>query len=100
MGWQWAGLSLGLVGVALVVGGDARVQAEPAVPLWAYTMPFVGMAGLVVATLVERKASLDTPLDVALAIQCAVSALLFTVLALFWGGLEPAGGVFLASWGT
>src|SRR5918994_83781 len=41
---QWAGLAVGLVGVALVVGGDVRVGAEA--PLWAYVMPFVGMAGL------------------------------------------------------
>ena len=45
---QWAGLAVGLVGVALVVGGDVRVGAEA--PLWAYVMPFVGMAGLVAAT--------------------------------------------------
>ena len=67
-------------------GGDA--------PLWAYTMPFVGMAGLVAATLLGRKTTLtDTSLDVVLAIQCAASALLFAVLAQFWGGLEPVGGM-------
>ena len=110
---QWAGLAVGLVGVTLVVGGDAGVGGD--VPLWAYAMPFVGMAGLVAATLVERKENLqkstlqatdngnpkagseeaeaETPLDVALAIQCAASALLFAALAPFWGGLEPAGGL-------
>lgn len=92
---QWAGLAVGLVGVALVVGGNAGVGGDA--PLWAYAMPFVGMAGLVAATLMERKASekadVETPLDVALAIQCSVSALLFAGMALFWGGLAPAGGV-------
>lgn len=92
---QWAGLALGLAGVTLVVGGDARVGGSA--PLWAYAMPFAGMAGLVAATLLERKRSLktksDTPLEVALAIQCATSALLFAALALFWGGLEPPGGL-------
>ncbi len=91
---QWVGLTVGLAGVAFVVGGDARVGGGA--PLWAYAMPFVGMAGLVAATLLERGASLradvDTPLDVALAIQCAVSALLFTGMAFFWGGLAPTGG--------
>src|SRR5215211_5711984 len=43
---QWAGLAVGLVGVALVVGGDVRVAEAP---LWAYAMPFAGMAGLVAA---------------------------------------------------
>lgn len=96
---QWSGLAVGLVGVALVVGGDARLGGEA--PLWAYAMPFFGMAGLVAATLVERKNILKadtvesdtgTPLDVALAIQCLASALLFAALAMFWGGLEPDGG--------
>lgn len=92
---QWVGLAVGLVGVALVVGGDVGVGGDA--PVWAYAMPFVGMAGLVAATLIERKASqkadLETSLDVALAIQCSVSALLFAGMALFWGGLEPAGGM-------
>ncbi len=93
--WQWAGLALGLVGVALVVGDDVWVGNSAA--FWAYALPFAGMAGLVAATLFERKMSLkaesDTPLDVALAIQCATSTLWFAGLALFWGGLEPPGGV-------
>jgi drug/metabolite transporter (DMT)-like permease len=76
---------IGLVGVTLVVGGDAGVGGDA--PPWAYAMPFVGMVGLVAATMVERKASqeadLETPLDAALAIQCSVSALLFAGMALF-----------------
>src|SRR5918993_44790 len=95
---QWAGLAVGLVGVALVVGGDVRVAEAP---LWVYAMPFAGMAGLLAATLVERKEYLrksgretsgEAPMDVVLGIQCAASALLFAAMALFWGGLEPAGG--------
>ncbi|PSO64970.1 MAG: EamA family transporter [Cyanobacteria bacterium QH_2_48_84] len=90
--WQWVGLAVGLTGVALVVCGD--VQGGGEAPLWAYTMPFVGMAGLVAATLLGRKTTLtDTSLDVVLAIQCTASALLFAVLAQFWGGLEPVGGM-------
>lgn len=53
-------------------------------------------AGLVAATLVESKASreaeLETPPDVALAIQDSISAPLFAGMALFWGGLAPAVG--------
>jgi drug/metabolite transporter (DMT)-like permease len=97
---QWAGLAVGLVGVALVVGGDVRVAEAP---LWAYAMPFAGMAGLVAATLVERReylrgSGLETPMDVVLGIQCTASALLFAALAPFWGGLEPAGGLLF--WGA
>ncbi|HSK82116.1 MAG TPA: DMT family transporter [Rubrobacter sp.] len=95
-----AGLAVGLVGVALVVGGDVRVAEAP---LWAYAMPFAGMAGLVAATLVERRenlrrSALAAPMDVVLGIQCAASALLFAALAPFWGGLEPAGGLLF--WGA
>jgi drug/metabolite transporter (DMT)-like permease len=97
---QWAGLAVGLVGVALVVGGDVRVAEAP---LWAYAMPFAGMAGLVAATLVERReylrgSGLETPMDVVLGIQCTASALLFAALAPFWGGLEPVGGLLF--WGA
>lgn len=104
---QWIGLVVGLVGVALVVGFAVRGSVATVgggVPLWAYAMPFVGMAGLVAATLLERGSRLgarlaagsesysETPLDVALTIQCATSALFFSILALFWGGMEPTGG--------
>jgi drug/metabolite transporter (DMT)-like permease len=97
---QWAGLAVGLVGVAFVVGGDVRVAEAP---LWAYAMPFAGMAGLVAATLVERREYLrgsgfEAPMDVVLGIQCTASALLFAALAPFWGGLEPAGGLLF--WGA
>lgn len=99
-GRQWVGLVVGLAGVVLVVGGDALVGGEA--PLWAYAMPFLGMVGLVVATLVERwntlgedsgESGAGMTMDVALAIQCSVSALLFGALAMFWGGLEPVGGI-------
>jgi len=97
---QWVGLAVGLVGVTLVVGGDAHGAAGTVAgeaPMWAYALPFVGMAGLVAATLLERRVSLgagpDTPLDAALAIQCSVSAALFFALSLFWGGPEPTGSI-------
>jgi drug/metabolite transporter (DMT)-like permease len=98
-GRQWVGLVMGLVGVAVVVGSDMlsgeQVAAGSAAPLWAYTLPFVGMAGLVAATLLERWTSLktkfETSLDMALAIQCTVSAVLFGAMAVFWGGPEPPG---------
>jgi drug/metabolite transporter (DMT)-like permease len=94
-GKQWTGLVVSLVGVAFVIAGAGGVGA--AAPLWAYLMPFAGMAGLVSATLLQRQATLKAgpgvPLDVALAIQCATSALVFTALALAWGGLAPTGDV-------
>lgn len=104
---QWAGLTVGLVGVALVVGFAVRGGTETVdggAPLWAYSMPFIGMTGLVAATLLERGSRLkarleagleahsETPLDVALTVQCVTSALFFSILAFFWGGIEPTGG--------
>ena len=72
-----------------------QVATGSAAPVWAYALPFVGMAGLVAATLLERRASLktnlETSLDMALTIQCTVSAVLFGAMAVFWGGLEPPG---------
>jgi drug/metabolite transporter (DMT)-like permease len=89
---QWVGLGLGVVGVGLVVGGDIQVQGAP---VWAYALPFAGMAGLVAATLIERKAAFDTDLGDGLAIQCAVSAGLFSVIGVVAGdAAPPADGAF------
>jgi drug/metabolite transporter (DMT)-like permease len=92
---QWAGLALGVAGVGLVVGGDIQVQGAPA---WAYALPFAGMAGLVAATLIERKTAIDTPLVDGLAIQCAISAVLFSSIGLAAGEAAPPsdGGFWLA----
>ncbi|MBA2377259.1 MAG: DMT family transporter [Rubrobacter sp.] len=90
-GRQWIGLAIGLAGVALVVGGDMGMVG--AAPMWAYALPFAGMAGLVAATFVERvsdgRAASDMPLDVSLTIQCSVSAVVFGVVALAQGSLAP-----------
>ncbi len=90
-GRQWIGLAIGLAGVALVVGGDIGLSG--AAPLWAYALPFAGMAGLVAATFVERVAdgrgASETPLDVSLTIQCAVSTILFGAIAFGGGNLTP-----------
>lgn len=90
-GRQWVGLAVGLAGVALVVGEDVGGAA----PLWAYALPFAGMAGLVAATFVERagEGGSDMPLDVSLAIQCAVSAVVFGAISFGSGSLAPPEGI-------
>ena len=86
---QWAGLVLGLAGVALVVRDD--LASPSAAPPAAYLLPFAGMAGLLAASFLERRARHRVPAADALPLHCVVSALLFTALAAFagHGRLEP-----------
>jgi drug/metabolite transporter (DMT)-like permease len=111
-GRQWAGLWIGLAGVAVVVGGDLTGTNAP----WpAYLLPVGAMLSLVAATLAERRHSsrpadhrvLDAergqgtgvtavPLVTAVGIQCALSAVLFSSVALARGEfLPPASGAFV-----
>ncbi|NQE91236.1 DMT family transporter [Nocardia terpenica] len=90
---QWAGLIVGLAGVALVVGGDLGRPHDA--PWWAFGLPFAGMAGLVAATMLERRAGAHTDLTGGLTVQCVASAVLFTVLSLVAGeGAPPGDGTF------
>ncbi len=85
---QWVGLIVGLLGVVLVVGAD--LTSGHAAVWSAYTLPFLGMAALVAATLLERRTTAaSTPLLDALGIQTAASAVLFVVLAVTTGQLAP-----------
>ncbi|MEU3016934.1 DMT family transporter [Nocardiopsis sp. NPDC007018] len=86
-GRQVLGLVVGLAGVGLVVGADL-IRAGAA-PWWAYALPFGAMLSLVAATLVERRSRPGGSLVEALAVQCAVSAVLFTGLAASTGTLAP-----------
>ncbi|MGA6162832.1 DMT family transporter [Amycolatopsis magusensis] len=85
---QWAGLGIGLGGVALVVGGDLSGGDAPAL---AYALPVLAMLGLVAGTLIERRAGVRTPVVDSLMIQCLTSAVVFTALAAVTGQLVPPG---------
>ncbi|QTI88404.1 DMT family transporter [Streptomyces sp. AgN23] len=94
---QWAGLAIGLGGVALVVQGD--LSAGPAAaPAWAYGLPFAAMAALLAASFLERRARAPfAPVD-AIPLHCLVSAVLFTGVALVGGhAAPPSGGGFWAA---
>jgi drug/metabolite transporter (DMT)-like permease len=93
---QWAGLVVGLAGVAVVVNGDLG-SAQGAPPL-AYLLPFGGTAGLVAATLLARRTVSKTPVADSLTIHCTVSAAVFTALAVAAGDAAPpaAGGFWAA----
>ncbi|MFE7462371.1 DMT family transporter [Nocardiopsis terrae] len=86
-GRQILGLAVGLAGVGLVVGSD--LLRPGAAPWWAYALPFGAMLSLVAATLVERRTRPGGDLLEALAVQCGVSAVLFTGLAAATGTLAP-----------
>ncbi|WP_242902351.1 DMT family transporter [Actinomadura terrae] len=80
---QWGGLLVGLVGAGIVIDGDLDVREG--VPAWAYAVPFAGMVALTVATIIERKADMKTSLSDSLAVQCAASAVFFSLVGLATG---------------
>lgn len=84
---QWAGLAVGLAGVALVVRGD--LAAAAAAPPWAYALPFTGMAGLLAASFAERRTRHRVSLTDALPLHCLVSAVAFTAVAASAGHATP-----------
>lgn len=84
---QWLGLAIGVIGVALVVGDG--IAAQQVVPPWAYALPFLDMAALVAATLLDRRTALGTSVGDALTIHCTTSAVLFGALALATGNAAP-----------
>jgi drug/metabolite transporter (DMT)-like permease len=87
-GRQWLGLTVGLAGVVLVTWADATAPGR-STPLWAYLVPFVGMACLVAATFLERRTRDRVPPVRAVAIHCTTSAVVFTVLAVATGDAVP-----------
>ncbi|MEA3641447.1 MAG: DMT family transporter [Lamprobacter sp.] len=75
---QWIGLLHGFVGVAIAIG--ARLSLDSPVPKIAYLLPFLSMAGMTIASLLQRgwaKAgtSADLPLDMNLFYQGLATAL-------------------------
>ncbi|MGW0738072.1 DMT family transporter [Streptomyces sp. NPDC002851] len=94
---QWTGLGAGLAGVALVLWSDLDAGSGTA-PAWAYALPFTGMAALLAASFLERRATGSatgvSPLD-ALPVHCLTSAVLFAAVATGTGhAVPPADGGF------
>jgi drug/metabolite transporter (DMT)-like permease len=82
---QWIGLSLGLAGVSLAVGGSLGGAS-----LWAYALSGTSTLSLVIATIIAKALPDDTPLLPSLALQSFVSAVLFAPLALLDGEILPS----------
>ncbi|MCL2583909.1 MAG: DMT family transporter [Streptosporangiales bacterium] len=86
---QWAGLGLGLAGVAVVVTADAG--ASPAVAWWAFAVPFGGMLSLVAATFLTARTAGAAPVPplASMAVHATTSAVVFAALAAAAGTARP-----------
>lgn len=85
-GAQWAGLALGAVGVAAVVGSQLGGSTAPAA---AYLLPALAMACLIVGTFVERRSEARLPVLTIMTIHVSVGAAALIVLAAATGALVP-----------
>jgi drug/metabolite transporter (DMT)-like permease len=85
---QWAGLWLGLAGVATVTLADAAATGAD-VAWWAYVVPFLGMLSLVGATFLEGRSRVPVAPRAALTLHCATSAVIFSALAAGTGAAAP-----------
>lgn len=94
-GWQRAGLVLGIVGVALVVGGDV---SSGSAPWWAYLLPMAGMLSLSGGTVLERRWDPPESLLQTITLQSITAAGFFLLVALSRHQVEPpaAGAFWLA----
>lgn len=83
---QWFGLALGAVGVLLVV--RSQIGGADASP-FAYVLPVLAMACLVVGTFLDRRSDTDLPVFLTLTVHVAVTAAALVVLAAVTGTLAP-----------
>lgn len=84
---QWAGLAIGFAGVTLAVRDDLSAAADA--PPAAYALPFTGMAGLLLASILGRRGIAAMPVADALPIHVLTSAVLFSAIALATGRAVP-----------
>ena len=85
-GASWIGLTLGIVGVALVVG--SQVGGSGAAPI-AYLLPLLAMLCLIAGTLIDRRRPNDLPILTTLTIHVVVVAAALVVVALSTGNAVP-----------
>ena len=84
--WGWIGLCVGFAGVALAVQGSLG-----SAPWWAYGLPFGSVLCVVIASVAAKGEQETGPvsLPVAIAVQCAATAVFMLVPAAFAGPLAP-----------
>jgi drug/metabolite transporter (DMT)-like permease len=95
-GASWIGLTLGIVGVAIVVG--SQVGGSGASPV-AYALPLLAMLCLIASTFIDRRRPNDLPILTTLTIHVAVVAAALVVIALSTGNAVPpaSAGFWLAT---
>lgn len=77
---QWLGLSLGVAGVAIAIGGGTATGS-----LVGYALSFVSMGSTVIATILAKRLWKEADLVSGFGIQAAVTTLLVAPLALWEG---------------
>ncbi len=75
-GRQWIGIGVGLIGIAIAIGGEVG----PA-PLLAYLLSLTSTLSLVIGTLIAKARPMPTPLLPALGLQSVTTALLLLPIA-------------------
>ena len=86
-GRQWVGSFIGLAGVLIASGWSLDIGN---VPLWAYGLPVLGTLSLALATLLQKRSTVNAmPVYQSLCIQCLSAAAIFAVLAWHEGGVLP-----------
>ena len=87
---MWVGMSLGLLGVAVVVSGDLGVADAP---LWAYLLPTAGMLCLAGGTVLGQRIRPPESLLQTICMQAVVTAVLLMGLAGAVGEASPPAAV-------
>ena len=85
-GASWVGLTLGIVGVGIVVG--SQMQNGSATPA-AYVLPLAAMLCLIAATFVDRRRANDLPILTTLTVHVAVVVVVLAVVAVATGNAAP-----------
>jgi drug/metabolite transporter (DMT)-like permease len=88
---QWRGFLVGMIGVMVATAGSIQIGRAP---LWAYSLPVLGMLSLAIATLLQKRTvKITMAVHQSLCIQC------FSAAAIFWWFARPQNSLaYAADW--
>jgi drug/metabolite transporter (DMT)-like permease len=95
---QWLGFAIGLIGVALVLGGKLHFDAAQS---WGVVLAFVGLIGVTAGTLYQKRFCGEIDLRTGMFIQYAAASLVLLPLSLLagWGPVVWSGElIFALAW--